>query len=175
MRVKRGAVNAGQDIMPPHFDPARTAHSGSIDHERVKTYQSANRFFFRDLCDRLGNHYGRRTNDEFNAVMAHHLAQRAGHKTFPLVCPVIGGNHDLVAGQAHLILEQQGTFGLGPDDAKHAVFQPFEFAAHRQDLGDPQTITDTGDKIPFAHIIKRHRHPQRTDDHGDRVANLQIP
>ena len=118
MPVELRAIHAGKARLAPDSHPAGTAHTRSIDHQRIEADDRFDPVFERRLRDEF--HHNHRTDGDHLVVMlaliVDQIAQQSRHQSFIPRAAVIRGDINVSGHGFHLVDENQRILVFRPDN-----------------------------------------------------------
>jgi hypothetical protein len=168
--VELRAVDAGVARHAVHGDPAASAHSGPVDHDRVERHGRRNAERRGDGGDGPHHRHGPDRVDRVHATGGQRVRQCLGDEARPAVAAVVGAGDDR-AGRRQLSFEDDPLAGAASDDARDGDAPPLELLGDRQDHRRAHTAADA---YGMARLDQIGRPPQRTGDVRDCLSWFEL-
>ena len=147
MSVKLRSVHTCKLNFISDDQSAGSAHSGSVDHDRVHRYDRRNTEFLREKTYELHHDHraDRDTHVIFIALIFHKVFDDLGYHTFSLIRSVIRGDIEITRNSLHFVFKNHEILGLRTDDdiGIYTVFmKPFDLGINRC---GPETSAEVDD------------------------------
>ena len=135
-------VHAGEAGVTVDRDPARAAHAGAVDHDRVERYDGVHVVVSGDLGAGPHHHHRPDGHHQVGSVVRHHLGQGVCHQPLPPGAAVVGAHDQLVGPLGQTIGPEHQVGVAEADDRRGAVTGLFERAQLGEHRRGTKAATD---------------------------------